>query len=113
MPIRSAAGERLFLVEAGASTIAATGARAPMFARTKRSADIDLERPACLRTVPTACGQAQPTKGAAHDDKPFDLKPCGPKPRGLVVFDARRMRNSRNITLRSALGAILPLHDVR
>jgi hypothetical protein len=32
MPIRSAAGERLFLVEAGASTIAATEARAPMFA---------------------------------------------------------------------------------
>src|SRR4051812_25266744 len=89
MPIRSAAAGCLFTSERGFQL------------------DIDLERPACLRTVPTACGQAADRKARA----PHNLAASSASQSRCV----RRSENSATATtfVAVALGAILPLHDVR
>src|SRR5215469_8796688 len=61
-----------------------------------------------LRIVPTACGQAA--------DIATDMTRCAGDFRRRAAWsccDARRLRIDRDVTSRSILGAILPLHDVR
>src|SRR5207253_1129277 len=67
----------------------------------------DIERPACLRIVPTACGQAA------------DIN-TGPRPlrthlsaRRVLAFQCSEIAHRSRLASRSTLGAILPLHDVR
>src|SRR3954469_11359946 len=55
-----------------------------------------------LRIVPMACGQAA-NKGAAHEWHPD----------GCRHTRRPELASGRDITSRSTLGAILPLHDVR
>ena len=61
-----------------------------------------------LRIVPTACGQAADIAAnmtrRAGDFRRRAARSCR---------DARRLRIDRDVTSRSILGAILPLHDVR
>src|SRR5215813_2840618 len=61
-----------------------------------------------LRIVPTACGQAADIATGmtrcAGDFRRRAAQSC---------CDARRLRIDRDVTSRSILGAILPLHDVR
>ena len=61
-----------------------------------------------LRIVPTACGQAA--------DIATGMTRCAGDFRRRAAWsccDARRLRIDRDVTSRSILGAILPLHDFR
>jgi hypothetical protein len=67
-----------------------------------------IRKTSLLRIVPTACGQAADIALAREPAAPRFSSQCN-----AITFNARRLRIGRDVTSRSNLGAILPLHDVR
>ena len=68
-----------------------------------------IRKTSLLRIVPTACGQAADIALLYAIPSPQRLSsPCD-----VITFQCSELRAGRDITSRSTLGAILPLHDVR
>ena len=68
-----------------------------------------IRKTSLLRIVPTACGQAADIALRYAIPSPRRLSsPCD-----VITFQCSELRAGRDITSRSTLGAILPLHDVR
>src|SRR4029078_3117266 len=68
-----------------------------------------IRKTSLLRIVPTACGQAADIALRYVTPSPQRLSsPCD-----VVTLQWSELRAGRDITSRSTLGAILPLHDVR
>ena len=68
-----------------------------------------IRKTSLLRIVPTACGQAADIALRYVTPSPQRLSsPCD-----VVTLQCSELRAGRDITSRSTLGAILPLHDVR